>query len=390
MTSPLMPTYARSELAFDRGEGAYLFDTAGRRYLDFATGVAVNALGHAHPYLVEVLREQAGKLWHTSNLYQIPDQERLARRLVAASFADQAFFCNSGAEAIECALKISRRFHYGNGAPERFRVLTFEGAFHGRTLTTIAAGGQPKHLEGFGPGVDGFDQVEFGDLKAAGGVIGSETAAIMVEPIQGEGGICTPPPGFLKGLRALCDDNGLLLIFDEVQTGMGRTGRLFAHEWDGIEPDVMALAKGLGGGFPIGACLATNAAAEYMTPGTHGSTFGGNPLAMAVANGVLDVILGDEFLDQVRRVAGALNQRLNKLVAEYPTVFAEVRGTGLLIGLRCEVPNAEVIEAARVHGLLLASAGGNVARILPPLIAGESEVEEAVTILETVCKELGP
>jgi acetylornithine/N-succinyldiaminopimelate aminotransferase len=390
VTSPLMPTYARSELAFDRGEGAYLFDTAGRRYLDFATGVAVNALGHAHPYLVEVLREQAGKLWHTSNLYQIPDQERLARRLVAASFADQAFFCNSGAEAIECALKISRRFHYGNGAPERFRVLTFEGAFHGRTLTTIAAGGQPKHLEGFGPGVDGFDQVEFGDLKAAGGVIGSETAAIMVEPIQGEGGICTPPPGFLKGLRALCDDNGLLLIFDEVQTGMGRTGRLFAHEWDGIEPDVMALAKGLGGGFPIGACLATNAAAEYMTPGTHGSTFGGNPLAMAVANGVLDVILGDEFLDQVRRVAGALNQRLNKLVAEYPTVFAEVRGTGLLIGLRCEVPNAEVIEAARVHGLLLASAGGNVARILPPLIAGESEVEEAVTILKTVCKELGP
>jgi acetylornithine/N-succinyldiaminopimelate aminotransferase len=390
VTSPLMPTYARSELAFDRGEGAYLFDTAGRRYLDFATGVAVNALGHAHPYLVEVLREQAGKLWHTSNLYQIPDQERLARRLVAASFADQAFFCNSGAEAIECALKISRRFHYGNGAPERFRVLTFEGAFHGRTLTTIAAGGQPKHLEGFGPGVDGFDQVEFGDLKAAEGVIGPETAAIMVEPIQGEGGICTPPPGFLKGLRALCDDNGLLLIFDEVQTGMGRTGRLFAHEWDGIEPDVMALAKGLGGGFPIGACLATNAAAEYMTPGTHGSTFGGNPLAMAVANGVLDVILGDEFLDQVRRVAGALNQRLNKLVAEYPTVFAEVRGTGLLIGLRCEVPNAEVIEAARVHGLLLASAGGNVARILPPLIAGESEVEEAVTILETVCKELGP
>ena len=390
MTSPLMPTYARSELAFDRGEGAYLFDTAGRRYLDFATGVAVNALGHAHPYLVEVLREQAGKLWHTSNLYQIPDQERLARRLVAASFADQTFFCNSGAEAIECALKISRRFHYGNGAPERFRVLTFEGAFHGRTLTTIAAGGQPKHLEGFGPGVDGFDQVEFGDLKAARGVIGPETAAIMVEPIQGEGGICTPPPGFLKGLRALCDDNGLLLIFDEVQTGMGRTGRLFAHEWDGIEPDVMALAKGLGGGFPIGACLATNAAAEYMTPGTHGSTFGGNPLAMAVANGVLDVILGDEFLDQVRRVAGALNQRLNKLVAEYPTVFSEVRGTGLLIGLRCEVPNAEVIEAARVHGLLLASAGGNVARILPPLIAGESEVEEAVTILETVCKELGP
>ena len=384
-----MPTYARSDLAFDRGEGAYLIDTEGRRYLDFAAGVAVNSLGHAHPHLVEALRKQAGKLWHTSNLYQIPVQERLATRLVAASFADQAFFCNSGAEAIECALKIARRFHYGNGAPERFRVLTFEGAFHGRTLTTIAAGGQPKHLEGFGPGVDGFDQAEFGDLKAAGQAIGPETAAIMVEPIQGEGGICTPPTGFLKGLRTLCDDNGMLLIFDEVQTGLGRTGRLFAHEWDGVEPDVMALAKGLGGGFPIGACLATNAAGEFMTPGTHGSTFGGNPLAMAVANAVLDVVLENGFLDQVRKIAGALNQRLSGLVAAYPGVFAEVRGTGLLIGLRCEVPNAEVIEAARAHGLLLAPAGDNVARLLPPLIVGEREVEEAIGILETVCKELG-
>jgi acetylornithine/N-succinyldiaminopimelate aminotransferase len=389
VTSPLMPTYARSDLAFDRGEGAYLIDTEGRRYLDFAAGVAVNSLGHAHPHLVEALRKQAGKLWHTSNLYQIPVQERLATRLVAASFADQAFFCNSGAEAIECALKIARRFHYGNGAPERFRVLTFEGAFHGRTLTTIAAGGQPKHLEGFGPGVDGFDQAEFGDLKAAGQAIGPETAAIMVEPIQGEGGVCTPPTGFLKGLRTLCDDNGMLLIFDEVQTGLGRTGRLFAHEWDGVGPDVMALAKGLGGGFPIGACLATNAAGEFMTPGTHGSTFGGNPLAMAVANAVLDVVLENGFLDQVRQIAGALNQRLSGLVAAYPGVFAEVRGTGLLIGLRCEVPNAEVIEAARAHGLLLAPAGDNVARLLPPLIVGEREVEEAIGILETVCKELG-
>ena len=389
MTSPLMPTYARSDLAFDRGEGAYLIDTEGRRYLDFAAGVAVNSLGHAHPHLVEALRKQAGKLWHTSNLYQIPVQERLATRLVAASFADQAFFCNSGAEAIECALKIARRFHYGNGAPERFRVLTFEGAFHGRTLTTIAAGGQPKHLEGFGPGVDGFDQAEFGDLKAAGQAIGPETAAIMVEPIQGEGGVCTPPTEFLKGLRTLCDDNGMLLIFDEVQTGLGRTGRLFAHEWDGVGPDVMALAKGLGGGFPIGACLATNAAGEFMTPGTHGSTFGGNPLAMAVANAVLDVVMENGFLDQVRQIAGALNQRLSGLVAAYPGVFAEVRGTGLLIGLRCEVPNADVIEAARAHGLLLAPAGDNVARLLPPLIVGEREVEEAIGILETVCKELG-
>jgi acetylornithine/N-succinyldiaminopimelate aminotransferase len=384
-----MPTYARLDLAFDRGEGAYLIDTKGRRYLDFAAGVAVNSLGHAHPHLVEALRAQAGKLWHTSNLYQIPDQTRLATRLVGASFADQAFFCNSGAEAIECALKIARRFQYGNGAPERFRVLTFAGAFHGRTLTTIAAGGQPKHLEGFGPSVDGFDQVEFGDIEAAEVAIGSETAAIMVEPIQGEGGICTPPPGFLKSLRTLCDDNGLLLIFDEVQTGLGRTGRLFAHEWDRVEPDVMALAKGLGGGFPIGACLATNAAAEYMTPGTHGSTFGGNPLAMAVANAVLDVVLEDGFLEQVRRTAGVLNQRLSGLAAAYPEVLAEVRGTGLLIGLRCEIPNTKVIEAARAHGLLLAPAGDNVARLLPPLIVGEPEVEEAMGILDSVCKELG-
>jgi acetylornithine/N-succinyldiaminopimelate aminotransferase len=244
-------------------------------------------------------------------------------------------------------------------------------------------------LEGFGPGVDGFDQAEFGDLKAAGQAIGPETAAIMVEPIQGEGGVCTPPTEFLKGLRTLCDDNGMLLIFDEVQTGLGRTGRLFAHEWDGVGPDVMALAKGLGGGFPIGACFATNAAGEFMTPGTHGSTFGGNPLAMAVANAVLDVVMENGFLDQVRQIAGALNQRLSGLVAAYPGVFAEVRGTGLLIGLRCEVPNAEVIEAARAHGLLLAPAGDNVARLLPPLIVGEREVEEAIGILETVCKELG-
>ena len=388
MTSPLMPTYARADIAFDRGEGAYLFDLEGRRYLDFAAGVAVNSLGHGHPHLVETLRDQAAKLWHTSNLYQIPDQERLAERLVAASFADMAFFCNSGAEAIETALKIARRFHDGAGTPDRFRVLTFSGAFHGRTLTTIAAGGQAKHLEGFGPDVDGFDHAEFGDLKAAAGAIGAETAAIMVEPIQGESGIRTPPPGFLKGLRDLCDEHGLLLIFDEVQTGVGRTGRLFAHEWDGVEPDMMAIAKGLGGGFPVGACLATAKAAQFMDPGSHGSTFGGNPLAMAVANAVLDVVLEGGFLERVRQTAGALNQRLRALVAEYPSVFAEVRGTGLLIGLRCEAANGDMIAAARVHGLLLAPAGDNVARLVPPLIVGESEIDEATGILETVCKEL--
>ncbi len=388
MTFPLMPTYARADIAFDRGEGAYLFDLKGRRYLDFAAGVAVNSLGHSHPHLVETLRDQAAKLWHTSNLYQIPDQERLAERLVAASFADMAFFCNSGAEAIECALKIARRFHDGAGTPARFRVLTFSGAFHGRTMTTIAAGGQAKHLEGFGPDVDGFDHAEFGDLKAAAEAIGAETAAIMVEPIQGESGIRTPPPGFLKGLRDLCGEHGLLLIFDEVQTGVGRTGRLFAHEWDGVEPDMMAIAKGLGGGFPVGACLATAKAAAFMDPGSHGSTFGGNPLAMAVANAVLDVVLEGGFLERVRRTAGALNQRISALVAEYPSVFAEVRGAGLLIGLRCEAANGDVIAAARARGLLLAPAGDNVARLVPPLIVGESEIDEAIAILESVCKEL--
>ncbi len=383
-----MPTYARAGLAFERGEGAYLFDTNGRRYLDFAAGVAVNSLGHGHPHLVEALNAQAAKVWHTSNLYRIPQQERLAERLVAHSFADTVFFCNSGAEAMECALKIARRYHFGNGDSERFRVLAFEGAFHGRTLTTIAAGGQDKHRDGFAPDVDGFDRAVFGDLDAAKNAIGPETAAILVEPIQGEGGVRIPPPGFLKGLREICDQQGLLLILDEVQTGMGRTGRLFAHEWDGIQPDVMAIAKGLGGGFPVGACLATAKAAEAMTAGTHGSTFGGNPLAMAVANAVLDVMLEDGFLDQVRKMAGTLNQRLGALVAEFPSVVAELRGRGLLLGLRCEISNAEFVAAARAHGLLLAPASENVARLLPPLIIGESQVDEAVGILETTCRDL--
>ena len=301
MTSHLLPTYARINLAFERGEGAWLIATNGDRYLDFASGVAVNALGHAHPRLVAALAEQAQKVWHVSNLYQIPEAERVAQRLCDASFADVVFFCNSGAEAMECAIKMVRKYQSANGAPERYRVITFEGAFHGRTLATLAAGGQKKYLDGFGPVVDGFDQVPFSDLEATKRAVTAETAAILIEPIMGEGGVRVVAPTFLRALRELCDQNGLLLVFDEVQTGMGRTGELFAYQRAGVAPDIMALAKALGGGFPVGACLATREAAKGMTTGTHGSTFGGNPLAMSVANAVLDVMLAPGFLDRVRQ-----------------------------------------------------------------------------------------
>ncbi len=297
--SALLPTYARSDLVFERGEGAYLFTPEGERYLDFGSGVAVTSLGHAHPKLVEALTAQAKKLWHVSNLHRIPGQERLAERLCTVTFADRVFFANSGAEAVECAIKTARRYHATNGAPKRYRLVTFAGAFHGRTLATIAAGGQAKHLEGFGPPVDGFDQVEAGDIKQVEAAIGDATAGILIEPIMGEGGMREVSWRFLQDLRALCDDKGILLVLDEVQSGMGRTGRLFAHEWAGITPDIMATAKGLGGGFPVGACLTTEAAGAGMTAGSHGSTFGGNPLAMAVGNAVLDVMLEPGFLDHV-------------------------------------------------------------------------------------------
>ncbi|MGB6907195.1 MAG: aspartate aminotransferase family protein, partial [Methyloceanibacter sp.] len=290
MMSPLLPTYARSGLAFERGEGAYLFTADGERYLDFASGIAVTSLGHSHPHLVEALSEQAKKLWHVSNLHRIPGQERLAARLCEASFADYAFFANSGAEAVEGAIKVARRYHATNGAPERYRLVTFEGAFHGRTLATIAAGGQAKHLEGFGPPVEGFDRVQAGDIEAVEAAIGEATAGVLIEPILGEGGVREVSWPFLRALRALCDEKGILLVLDEVQTGMGRTGRLFAHEWAGITPDILATAKGLGGGFPVGACLTTEEVGAGMTAGSHGSTFGGNPLAMAVGNAVLDVV----------------------------------------------------------------------------------------------------
>ena len=388
MTSPLLPIYARADLSFERGEGPWLVAHNGERYLDFGAGVAVNALGHAHPHLVEVLTEQARKVWHTSNLYRIPEGERLAQRLVDATFADIVFFANSGAEANEAAIKMARKYHAANGQPERFRVVTFEGAFHGRTLATIAAGGQAKYLEGFGPKVEGFDQVAFADHAAVRAAITPETAAILIEPIQGEGGIRPVPTQCLRGLRDLCDEHGLLLIFDEIQTGVGRTGRLFAYEWSGITPNIMSVAKGIGGGFPMGACLATADAARGMTVGTHGTTFGGNPLAMAVGNAVLDVVLEPGFLDHVRQMGLVLKQRLAELGDRHPAIIAEVRGQGLMMGLRTHVPNAEFIAAARDQKLILIGAGENVARLLPPLIVTEAEVGDAVRRLDATCLAL--
>jgi acetylornithine/N-succinyldiaminopimelate aminotransferase len=383
---PLAPTYARSDLSFARGEGAYLFTASGERYLDFASGVAVTALGHAHPHLVRTLSEQAKKLWHVSNLHRIPEQERLAERLCAATFADMAFFANSGAEAVECAIKAARRYHFTSGAPERYRLVTFEGAFHGRTLATIAAGGQAKHLEGFGPPVDGFDQVAGFDLAAVEKAIGATTAGILIEPIMGEGGMREVPTRFLQDLRALADAKGILLLLDEVQTGMGRTGRLFAHEWAGVKPDILATAKALGGGFPIGACLATAKVAAAFGPGNHGSTFGGNPLAMAVGNAVLDVMLADGFLPRVERMSKLLRDRLEALGKRYPKLLGELRGRGLMIGIKCAVPNAEVMTKFREQGLLTVSAGDNVLRILPPLIVGEAEIDEAAGMIEAACR----
>jgi len=384
----LLPTYARADVAFVRGEGAYIFDEDGNGYLDFGAGVAVNALGHAHPHLVAALTEQAGKLWHTSNLYRVPGQEKLARRLIDTTFADTVFFTNSGVEAIECAIKTARRYHFANGAAERFRIVTFDGAFDGRTLAAIAAGGQAKYLEGFGPKVEGFDQVPLGDMKALEAAITDATAALLIEPIQGEGGLRAVPPEFLRALRRLCDERGMLLIFDEIQTGIGRTGKLFAHEWAGVEPDIMAIAKGIGGGFPVGACLATAEAAKGMTTGTHGTTFGGNPLAMAVGNAVLDVVLAPGFLEHVQRVGNYAKQQLSSLVSEHPGVFEDLRGAGLMLGLKMTMPNNEFIDALRAHGMLAIGAGDNVVRLLPPLIIEESHVREAMEKLTETAREV--
>ena len=388
MISPVLPTYARAKVAFERGEGMRVYTAEGDSYLDFGAGVAVTSCGHCHPHLVAALTEQAQKIWHTSNLYQMPGQEKLAKRLIEHSFADTVFFTNSGAEALECAIKMARKYQSAIGHPEKYRIITFEGAFHGRTLATIAAGGQAKYLEGFGPKVDGFDQVPFGDHEALKAAIGPATAAILIEPVQGEGGIRPVPPQCLRGLRALCDANGLLLIYDEVQCGIGRTGKLFAYEWSGAAPDIMAIAKGIGGGFPIGACLATEKAAQGMTAGSHGSTFGGNPLGTAVANAVLDVILAPGFLEGVQQRTLALKQKLASLKDRHPSVIAEVRGEGLMMGLKCRVPNTALQQAALDQHLLVIGAGDNVVRLVPPLILTDADIAEAVDKLDRACQAL--
>jgi acetylornithine/N-succinyldiaminopimelate aminotransferase len=382
-----MPTYARNELTFERGEGAYLFTTDGRKYLDFASGVAVTSLGHAHPRLNAALNRQAQKLWHCSNLFQVAEQKRMAERLTGLSFADTVFFCNSGAEAMEGAIKVARKYQAESGHPEKYRLICCTGSFHGRTLATLAAAGNEKYLKGFGPPAPGFDHVAYGNLNEMRDKVGPETAGVIVEPVQGEGGLAVGSIEYLKGLRAMCDEYGLLLVFDEVQTGMGRTGKLFAHEWAGVTPDIMALAKGLAGGFPVGACLATERAASGMTAGTHGSTFGGNPLAMAVANEVLSILTEPGFFARVERVAKLLRERLDGLAKKYPKLFIEARGKGLLTGLKCVVVNIELVDKLRHAGLLTVGAGDNVVRLLPPLIIEDSHVEEAIGIIDSVARE---
>ncbi|WFR95693.1 aspartate aminotransferase family protein [Rhizobium tumorigenes] len=386
--APLYDTYMRAPLRFERGEGVWLITETGERYLDFGAGVAVSSLGHGHPHLVEALKTQAEKVWHLSNLYEVPGQEMLARRLTDATFADKVFFTNSGAEALECAIKTARRYQYSKGHPEKFHIITFEGAFHGRTLATIAAGGQEKYLEGFGPKAPGFDQVPFGDLEAVKAAISDATAAILIEPVQGEGGVRPVAKEFMRSLRELCDEHGLLLILDEVQSGVGRSGKFFSHEWSGITPDIMAVAKGIGGGFPLGACLATAEAASGMKAGTHGSTYGGNPLAMAVGGAVLDVILAEGFLQHVNDVSLVFRQGLASLKDRYPDIIEEVRGQGLLLGIKAAIPAGELLQAIRAEHLLGVPAGDNVIRLLPPLIATAEDAREGLARVERAAEAL--
>ncbi len=381
MISALMPTYNRADLAFERGEGCWLYAVDGRRFLDFGSGIATSSLGHNHPHLTAVIAEQAHKVMHVSNLYRVPQAETLAKRLVENSFADSAFFCNSGAEANEGMVKMIRRAQYETGHPERYRVICFEGAFHGRTLAMLAATGNPKYLKGFGPEVDGFDHVPFNNLNAVRAAITPQTAGIVIEPVQGEGGIRPAHLQFLRDLRSTCDEFGLILGMDEIQIGMGRSGKFFAHEWAGITPDVATLAKGIAGGFPMGAILATESVAKHLTAGSHGTTFGGNPLACAAANAVLDVVLAPGFLGEVDRHARKLWRGLEALVAERPEVFEDVRGAGLLVGLKCRVPNTEVQAAFQAEGLLSVGAGDNVVRLAPPLIAGDAEIDAALEMM---------
>ncbi len=388
MIPSVLPTYSRAPLSFVKGEGSWLIEEDGRRFLDLGAGIAVNALGHAHPALVAALTEQAGRLWHTSNLYHIPQQQALADKLVAATFADTVFFTNSGTEACELAVKMARKHFFEAGQPERVEIIGFEGAFHGRSSAGIAAAGSEKMTRGFGPLLPGFAHVPWDDPEALEAAISEKTAAILIEPVQGEGGIRPMSDHSLKAVRALCDERGLLLILDEVQCGMGRTGRLFAHEWAGIAPDIMMVAKGIGGGFPLGAVLATEHAASGMTAGTHGSTYGGNPLGCAVGNAVMDHVAEPEFLAEVNRKAGLLRQKLEGLVADHPDVFADVRGLGLMLGLKCTAPNADVVKAGYEAQVITVPAADNVVRLLPPLTITDAEIAEAVTRLETAATEV--
>ncbi len=385
-----MPNYNRADIAFTHGQGAWLFDEAGRRYLDFGAGIATSSLGHGHKHLSAAIAEQAAKLIHVSNLYRVPQAERLAARYVAASFADSIFFCNSGAEANEGLVKAIRKAQSDAGHPERTRIICFEGAFHGRTLAMIAATGNPKYLAGFGAPVEGFDHVPFNNLNALRAAITAETAGILVEPVQGEGGVRPAGPGFLRDLRAACDEFGLFLGFDEVQTGMGRSGKLFAHEWAGVTPDVLSSAKGIAGGFPMAAVFAREQVAKALVPGSHGTTYGGGPLACAAGNAVLDVLLADGFLDQVNDTAAYLRAGLETLAARHPDVFLDVRGLGLLLGLKCAVPNGDAQNAALAEGLLTVAAGDNVLRLAPPLIITRADCDTALELLENTARRLTP
>ncbi|MBO0332943.1 aspartate aminotransferase family protein [Sneathiella sp. CAU 1612] len=388
MIPALLSNYAPADLSFEKGEGMYLYGNDGRRYLDFAAGVAVCALGHAHPKLVAALTDQASKVWHVSNLFRIPGQEELAEKLVKATFADAAYFCNSGAEANECGLKMVRKYFSANGHPEKYRVIAFENSFHGRTLATIAAAGQQKLLDGFGPAVEGFDHVPVGDIEKVKAAITDETAAILIEPVLGEGGIQVVEVEFMRALRELCDEHDLLLMLDEIQTGMGRTGKLFAHEHAGITPDILTSAKALGGGFPVGACLAVEKVAKAMTVGSHGSTYGGNPLAMAVAGAVVDVMTEEGFLDHVQQMGNHLKQGLAGVVDRHPDILEEIRGIGLHLGLKCKVENTQVGSKLLELGVLTAKGGDNVVRLLPPLIVEDAQISEFIGLLDEACTEL--
>jgi len=389
MISSVLPTYSRAPLSFVKGEGSWLIEADGRRFLDLGAGIAVNVLGHANPALTAALTEQAGALWHTSNLYQIPQQTALADKLVADTFADTVFFTNSGTESCELAVKMARKYFYDKGQPDRVEIITFSGSFHGRSSAGIAAAGSEKMTKGFGPLLPGFVHLEFGDHDALTAAITDKTCAVLVEPVQGEGGIRPLPDACLKGLRDLCDEHGILMILDEVQCGVGRTGKLFAHEWAGVTPDIMMVAKGIGGGFPLGAVLATEDAASGMTAGTHGSTYGGNPLGCAVGNAVMDIVADPAFLAEVNRKSGLMRQKLEGLTAAHPDIFEGVRGAGLMLGLKCKVAPADVVNAGYAEQVITVPAADNVVRLLPPLNISDEEIAEAVSRLDRAATTLG-